>query len=287
MIRLVMNADDFGLCASVNQAVVQAHVHGVLTSASLMANGAAFAEAVTLAKAAPTLGVGVHLNCLRGRPVSAPAAVASLLNRDGTFVERAAVFAWRWLRGAISLREVEAEWQAQIDRVCAQGIAPTHLDSEKHLHLIFPPLFDLVVRLAVANRIPVVRTICEPAIVGHRGVGRQEGKRWLLARQSRRLRPQALAAGLQSPRHFYGVAATGRMTPAYITAALREMVAGVHEMMFHPALPGGQAPDGGAIAGPGRWLGRQREVEYRLLCDPAVRAACDEWGIQRIHYGSF
>ena len=58
--RLIVNADDFGLSPSVNEAVVRAHRDGILTSASLMVNAPGFAEAVELARANPRLGVGLH-----------------------------------------------------------------------------------------------------------------------------------------------------------------------------------------------------------------------------------
>ena len=60
-VRVVVNADDFGASPAVNAAVVRAHREGVLTTASLMVTGAAFDEAVQLARATPTLAVGLHL----------------------------------------------------------------------------------------------------------------------------------------------------------------------------------------------------------------------------------
>src|SRR5712691_8118802 len=59
--RLIVNADDFGRSASINQAVIRAHREGILTSASLMLNEQAYEEAVALAREHPQLGVGLHL----------------------------------------------------------------------------------------------------------------------------------------------------------------------------------------------------------------------------------
>src|SRR5437588_7983476 len=64
--RLIINADDFGRSAAINQAVIRAHREGVLTSASLMVNEPAFDEAVQLARENPKLGVGLHLTLLCG-----------------------------------------------------------------------------------------------------------------------------------------------------------------------------------------------------------------------------
>ena len=61
MRRLIINADDFGFTAGVNRAIVEAHSRGVVTSATLMANGPAFAEAAGLAKTVPKLSIGCHV----------------------------------------------------------------------------------------------------------------------------------------------------------------------------------------------------------------------------------
>src|SRR5262245_47387860 len=70
MKSLIVNAADFGLTEGVNRAVVAGHVHGIITSTSLLANGAAFDSAVTMTEDHVRLGVGVHLNLTEGRPVS-------------------------------------------------------------------------------------------------------------------------------------------------------------------------------------------------------------------------
>ncbi|MGA2094374.1 MAG: ChbG/HpnK family deacetylase, partial [Sedimentisphaerales bacterium] len=68
--RLIINADDFGLCRGVNKGIAEAHATGVLTSATLMANMPAAEEAVEIAHKLSNLGVGVHLNLTEGKPLS-------------------------------------------------------------------------------------------------------------------------------------------------------------------------------------------------------------------------
>ena len=69
MSRLIVNADDFGLTAGVNRAILQLHEEHVLTGTSLMAQASATAQAVEIARATPTLGVGCHVVLLDGEPV--------------------------------------------------------------------------------------------------------------------------------------------------------------------------------------------------------------------------
>ena len=83
MKRIIVNADDFGFTADVNEGIVAAHRRGILTATSLMANGEAFDDAVRLARETPTLDIGCHLvliggeSLLTGQPL--PASVPELL----------------------------------------------------------------------------------------------------------------------------------------------------------------------------------------------------------------
>lgn len=75
--RIIINADDFGLCRGVNKAVVQAYNNGVLTSTTIMANMPDAGQAVHLAKKLPGLGVGVHLNIFEGCPLWQPQGICT------------------------------------------------------------------------------------------------------------------------------------------------------------------------------------------------------------------
>src|ERR1041384_1807606 len=85
--RLIVNADDFGRSASINQAVIRAHREGILTTASLMVNEPAFAEAVALAKVNPRLGVGLHLTLLCGHSALSAEKIPRLVNPQNQFVD--------------------------------------------------------------------------------------------------------------------------------------------------------------------------------------------------------
>jgi predicted glycoside hydrolase/deacetylase ChbG (UPF0249 family) len=76
--RLIINADDFGLTNGVNRAIVGAHTKGVVTSATLMANGRAFADAARMANAVPELSIGCHVVLIDGEPVLAAERLPTL-----------------------------------------------------------------------------------------------------------------------------------------------------------------------------------------------------------------
>ena len=133
MRRLVVNADDLGLTIGVNDGIFDAHEHGILISASLLANAPATADAARLARSPPTLGVGVHLTLVDGDPVLPPDHVPTLVEDDERFRRSWKPFIVACLTGRVSMLEVEHELTAQIERVLAAGIKPTHLDAHKHV----------------------------------------------------------------------------------------------------------------------------------------------------------
>ena len=136
MKNLIVNADDLGWTEGVNRGILEAFQHGIVTSASLLANGSAFAGGAKAAHSAPGLGVGVHLNLTDGPPVADRETVESLLNDDGEFAAGPESLLLRRARRGLVLREVEEEWDEQISRVRDAGIEPTHVDGHKHVHML-------------------------------------------------------------------------------------------------------------------------------------------------------
>src|SRR5689334_24221611 len=111
--RLIVNADDFGRSPSINEAVIRAHKEGILTTASLMVNESAFAEAVELAKANPTLGVGLHLTLLCGHAVLTPQQIPGLVNHNGEFTNSPAGTGFRYFFNSRLQDQLRQEIHAQ------------------------------------------------------------------------------------------------------------------------------------------------------------------------------
>src|SRR5260370_1086242 len=78
--RLILNADDFGLTPGINRAIAELHQAGALTSATLMANGLAFDDAVAIAPANPTLGVGCPITLAVAIPIPHPQRIPPLIS---------------------------------------------------------------------------------------------------------------------------------------------------------------------------------------------------------------
>jgi predicted glycoside hydrolase/deacetylase ChbG (UPF0249 family) len=151
--ELIVNADELGLTEGVNHGILKVHRQGIVTSTTMVANEHAFEHAVQVAKQAPGLAVGIHLNITHGSPVLPEVRVFSLIDEDGLFFRRGR-FLQRMVAGQIDTVHVEDEFRAQIAKVIESGIRPSHLDSHESIHM-YPAIFRVVAALARELRMPV------------------------------------------------------------------------------------------------------------------------------------
>lgn len=248
---LVVNADDLGLTVGVNDGIFDAHDRGILTSASLMASAPAAADAFRRASNHSTLGIGVHLTLVDGAPMLPPDRVPTLVQDDGRFRPSWRPFIVACLLGRVSRDDVERELTAQIEYVVSHGITPTHLDAHKHVHL-FPPVFEIAVRLAERFRIPVIRVPYERSLA--------DLPMFVWAQRDSKL---AASRGIVTPQ-FVGRAMTGVMTEETLSTAIRRLRPGHTELMVHPGYV-----DDALRQMPTRLLA-SRETEVALLTSRAI-----------------
>lgn len=282
MKRLIVNADDFGLTPGVNRAIIEAHTHGIVTSATLMANMPAFDEAVEFAKAHPRLGIGLHFNLTQGKPLAPLHLVRSLINPEGEFLGTSTKLAKRWLAGQLRRKEVSVELRAQIETLLNAGLVITHVDSHKHAHAL-PPIWSALTETLSAYDIHAVRFL-------------RECVRWASAFGSPKLFKQSLTATalgwlsngnamrtpadtLRTTDAFFGVAQTGFWSQAWLLNLLAQLPVGTSELMCHPGY------DDGKLEQAQTRLRASRETELRLLTDPEICAAVTAQNIELIHFG--
>lgn len=250
--RLIVNADDFGFTRDVNRGIMEAHRAGILTATTLMANGAAFEDAVNLARRTPSLDVGAHLTLVGGP--GQPRTVTALL----------AAMA----RGRVRAYD---EFAAQISRIVDAGIAPTHLDTHKHTHLL-PNVLDGVLRVANEFRVRWVRAPFDHPVAGGSWKARS------IALLAPRFRRKLAASGCRATDQFAGFDMTGRFGAADLAALIERLPGGVTEFMCHP----GYCTDE-LRAAPTR-LKESRERELKALMSSEVRESLARANIELIGY---
>lgn len=201
MIRLIVNADDFGLTRGVSAGILAARRHGIVTSTTVLVTAALDGELLAEARDSG-LGIGLHVNLTLGRPLT---GAPSLVDAAGRFVRDA-----RQAAARAGAKDVEREVAAQVDRFLALARRPpTHLDTHHHVGL-HEPVSGVV--LGAARRLGVA-----------------------VRSQTAIARGRARAAGLRTPDHFFGESGPGPCwSLARTLAVLRRLPPGVSEFMTHP-----------------------------------------------------
>lgn len=148
--RIIVNADDLGLCASVTTAILEVYKAGNLSSATLMANMPGTGDAIERAKDHPGLGIGLHFCISEGLALS---GMSSITDGAGRFLPRAQLLKAA-MRGRLQPQDLRKEFQAQWDSIERRGTHLGHVDSHQHV-LMFPPIFKALAPLLNELGVPV------------------------------------------------------------------------------------------------------------------------------------
>ncbi|MEZ0397269.1 MAG: carbohydrate deacetylase [Anaerolineales bacterium] len=269
-VRLIVNADDYGRTAAVDEGIRAAHLEGIVTSTSAMMNLPGVEDELRLAlKQTPALGLGVHLVLTSGRPLLPPEQVRSLVDADGNF----------WRPGAFLERlasldpdQVRAEWRAQVEKFRgATGRNPTHLDSHHHASYFSEMLFSAMLELADECQAPIRNPLADS---GKQGFPAE------LMNSVREFVPHLMAEHRsRRPDHFVCDFYDQGATKASLLAILDSLHEGTTEIMTHPGLYTDELARLSSYAA-------QREIEFQILTDAEVAEAVSQKGIELITFAA-
>jgi hopanoid biosynthesis associated protein HpnK len=266
--RLIVNADDFGASESINRAVIQAHAQGVLTSASLMVNGAAFKEAVDLARSHPTLGVGLHLTLCCGSSSLPAAEIPALVNSRHQFTNSPVLAGIKYFFSPAARRQLEKEISAQLQTFAATGLPMDHLNGHLHFHL-HPVVFSIVQKQLEGMNISAMRLTYDPPRIDiPLGQGRwfyRLSHAFIFAALSHRVATVFRERGIRHTDAVFGLLENARVSESYILNLLKVLPSGDSELYSHPSL-------------------HEFKHEYEALISPRVKAAIREENITLIRY---
>ncbi len=294
MARLILHADDLGLHPAVNQAVFEGAEAGTLTSASVLVNGRGAAEALNWSRKNPQFGLGLHLNILRGRPLSDPALVPSLVDGNGMFLNSAYRLLQRGMLGRISAGEVLLEYRRQLACMTDRGVAPTHFDGEKHSHLFLGQTIWALDRLMAESGINRLRLINESPLVSllkKQGAGPEGSLMQQLKLAFLEFRTKRAAAVLKEPRstdYTFGILLSGRTTAAEVKSILPLLLHlpgnSTVEWMFHPGYPFADNDPGFSGEFGKFFIAGGRDTEREILLSPETREILQKHQQQLISY---
>jgi|GEM_PF-576151 len=266
MIRnVIITADDYGMCESVNEGIDACLRAGTVHSTCVMVNMAASGGASGLRRRFPDCSIGIHWTLTEGRPILPARRVETLVNLSGEFLSKAE-FRRRWLLGRIDRTELKSELAAQYARIVELVGAPEFWNTHQNIHLL-PGLFQFCVDVGRSLAVPAMR--CHRRITTQYGAtSRYHGPRpvrWLKGELLSRWCRSAERAGVLMPDgRVYAPGGNG-----VLIAALEEILEGISwsrirfgvEVVVHPAR---------SIKGLSGSLTDSRVREYEILQDSSL-----------------
>jgi predicted glycoside hydrolase/deacetylase ChbG (UPF0249 family) len=255
---LIINADDFGMCHAVNEAIFRALQNGVLRTATLMVPCPWSLHAMHFLTDHPDIPFGVHLTAIsewgdyRWGPLSSRDKVPSLIDRAGYFYRFEDMPAFL---AQVRLAQLELEWRTQIEAVLAAGLIPTHLDWHALRIGDRADIADLMVRLAKKYGLAL----------------RVRGRSWTETVQS-----QGLPCNDYDFLDSYMVEPPDRA--ARLEQLLLELPVGLSEWAVHPGLHTSELL---AIEGDSKHI---RHLDYEFLMSQAAQDIVQEEGITLLDY---
>jgi predicted glycoside hydrolase/deacetylase ChbG (UPF0249 family) len=292
MRRLIVNADDLGMTTGINRAIAEAQQHGIVTSATLMANSRAFEGAVALARSLTSntaqFSVGCHVVLLDGEPVLPADRVASLLQpgaQNGNhFRVKLNDFVMASFRGKLRSEEIEAEATAQIQRLQTAGVEPSHFDTHKHAHM-FPAVLRPLLRAARARNVPAVRNpfgqvwpLPLADVLRRRQLWKRFAQLNVLRNFAAKFRHEVEAHGLRTTNGSVAVLVTGGLDLGLFRKIVDNIPEGTWEFVCHPGYHDAELDKVQTR------LRESRAQELELLTSDGAREALQARGVELISY---
>ena len=239
MRRLIVTGDDFGLAEPVNEAIVEAHCSGILTTTSLMVGASSVADAIERARRVPTLRVGLHIVLVEGRPVLSRQDVPDLVDANGNFYSHLTKAGFRFFFRPGIRRQLEAEIRAQFEAFRQTGLPLDHVNAHNHMH-VHPTVLRLILKVGREYGLRAIRLPYEPPLRSWRASRKNLGAKllsWLfLSPWMSLMRAQLRRANMRFNDFVFGMADSGSMKADLVLNFLDHLPSeGVTEIYFHPA----------------------------------------------------
>jgi hopanoid biosynthesis associated protein HpnK len=278
--KIIITGDDFGLALPVNEAIVEAHQKGILTTASLMV-GAEFAQdAVERAQKNPSLKVGLHLTLVEGTPVLHQQEIPDLVDAKGSFSTHLARAGFKFFFYPGIRKQLEAEIRSQFEAFHKTGLALDHVNAHNHMHL-HPTVLGLILKVGKDYGLKAVRLPNEPPVRSWKAARTSLGSRlssWIFLCPWIYLMKNLLdQAHVRYNDFLFGMTDSGSMALDLAIQLMRNLPKGVTEICFHPATRRSIEID--------RTMPYYRhEDEFRALTSETLRGTLQTIGIQTIAF---
>jgi predicted glycoside hydrolase/deacetylase ChbG (UPF0249 family) len=269
--RLIINADDLGINAQRSHGIFQTVEFGVVTSASLIANGTDSDSAAKRARER-SVSAGLHLNLTEDYPLSRKEQIGSLIEMNGTFLGRDRL-SLALESGEVSTEHLEREIRAQVEWCFDSYGPPTHVDAHHHIHT-HPRVARALIPVLERYGIRFVRIPREEPLPPFGFIISDEQLQFVrkIGEEAQKASELYAAAGILTTDHFRGLTLAGNASLKNLRHILGKLPEGTTELMVHP---GSDCTYGMPFD-----LDPQRQTELRMLLDPSIREMLAEKKIE-------
>ncbi len=236
--KVIVTGDDFGLAAPVNEAIIEAHHSGVLTTTSLMVGEPYTRDAIDKARRYPSLKIGLHLTIVEGRPVADPARIPDLVDSAGAFSSHLARAGFKYFFYPGIRKQLEIEIRAQFEAFHKTGFVLDHVNAHNHMHF-HPTVLRLILKIGKEYGLKAVRLPNEPLVrswkAAQKSLASRFGSRIFLIPWLGAMKRLLRKAGIFHNDYLFGMSDSGSMTLDLVLKFVRNLPPGVTEFCFHPA----------------------------------------------------
>jgi chitin disaccharide deacetylase len=238
----IINADDFGFSDGVNQAIIQAHEEGILTSTSLMVTGEKAPDAIEKAKTHPNLAVGLHLVLVCGRSALPAKEIPHLVDEEGNFSNDSVKAGLKYQFNSAARQELRREIRAQLEKFRSTGLPLSHVDGHLHMHS-HPVVLNILAELANEFDIKFIRLPSEELsfTLKLNRSGLVNKLIWSIVFQQLRKYGESVlkSRDINFVERVYGLLQTGSITEEYLLGLIPQIQANLVEIYCHPDIDAG------------------------------------------------
>ncbi len=236
MKKLIVTADDFGLTKSISEGVIKAYRDGIVTFLNIMPTGEAFRDTVCLLSDLKLDSIGAHLSLTEATPLSDPASIPSLIQKDNAFYKNHNDFLINFLLKKIDRDHIHIEFKRQLDELQKIGIRITCLSSHEHIHML-PQMLEIFIQLAKEYNIPAIRYPYKETILGKFDIKKQY-KSLVMSFFEKGMENVLNEAAIKHTDHFLGFLDSGKLEEDTLIDMLYSLKEGTTELVCHPGFLG-------------------------------------------------
>ncbi|TVR70663.1 MAG: ChbG/HpnK family deacetylase [Marinilabiliales bacterium] len=295
---LIVTADDLCMTEGITNGIVEAYRNGIVTTTSALMNYPGARETIIrVHQENPELPIGIHLNITTGKPVLPPEQIPSLVDKDGYFYHSHKII--RHLNN-ISIEELRAEVNAQVEQFLTTGVPLDHINSENHMLALYTPFHKVVRETAIEQGIPVRNPVPESVhgnIRVRKGGGSSKALAAMMGYAIRHPFKSFRMMKLVGPNAFReeemlakqeGIPVTDWFVDSFYGNAdietfisiLEQIPPGISELMSHPGFACIEESPPGMDSS----YINERELELEVLTSTEVRAKLHELNIRLIDF---